>query len=251
MPSPSAALGEDARQKSIASSVSSRRRLPGPDTARPPAGPLRCERERLAVRTRPLGDDVGDDAAVVFGVDVERFARRNRQVDPVHPGVACEAHVEQVRHRLPTDGLGEVEQAAAGRSGGAASCAPAPRAALPVSHSAMSSSVVERGALAYLHLVHSVPPVLAADLRHERVALALPDGRTRVATLDPRSNPTTWAATRAHVPQRAVGRTSPSRQGRSCAAARRTSGSRPQRSPSPRRARSSGWRSTSIAWSWS
>ena len=35
-------------------------------------GPVSSQRERLAVDPRPLGDDVGDDPAVVVGVEVHR-----------------------------------------------------------------------------------------------------------------------------------------------------------------------------------
>ena len=80
---------------------------PVPDEYFAAGGPVELERERLAVGAGPLGDDVGDDATVVVGVEVDRFAGRGDKVDAVHPHVAGEADVEQVRQRLTTDRLGE------------------------------------------------------------------------------------------------------------------------------------------------
>ena len=83
---------------------------PAPARNWPPAGPPRVERERLTMRARPLGDDVGHDPAVVVGIDVDRLGRGPSQVDAVHPHVTGEADVEEVGERLPADRSREVEQ---------------------------------------------------------------------------------------------------------------------------------------------
>ena len=63
-------LGEDAEELDRVDADRARRRSLRRETS---AGrPVEIERERLAVRARPLGDDVGDDAAVVVRVEVER-----------------------------------------------------------------------------------------------------------------------------------------------------------------------------------
>ena len=140
--------------------------------------------------TGPLGDDVGDDASVVFGVDVERLARRNRHVDAVHPGVAREAHVEQVRQRLTADGLGEVEQRAAARWAGqlrAGPHCPRPRSS---SHSAMScvggqGLARSRTCTSFMPSHQYCAPISAvtgralAHLAHELAGRRLPCGRRR------------------------------------------------------------------------
>jgi hypothetical protein len=66
--------------------------------------------EGLTVGARPFGDDVGDDAAVVVGVEIERLGRCPSQVDPVHPHIAGEADVEEIGDKLAANRGGEVEQ---------------------------------------------------------------------------------------------------------------------------------------------
>ena len=86
-PAPSA-RPERIRQNSTASSVISS--PPSPCVNAPPAGPVSVERERPAVAPRPLGDDVGDDAAVVLGGQHQLATGRAGDVDAVHPRVARE-----------------------------------------------------------------------------------------------------------------------------------------------------------------
>src|SRR3954470_3601277 len=61
------------------------------------------ERVGPAVAPGPLGDDVRDDPAVVLRGQLRRDARRPGDVEPVHPHVTGEAHVEEVADRLPAD----------------------------------------------------------------------------------------------------------------------------------------------------
>jgi hypothetical protein len=72
--------------------------------------PRQVEGAGLIVSGSPLGDDVGDNATVVPGVDVELPIGGAGKVDPVHPHVPGEARVEQVADPLPPDRLGQVQQ---------------------------------------------------------------------------------------------------------------------------------------------
>ena len=87
----------------------------------------------LTVPGSPLGDDVGDNSSVVPGVDVELPIGRAGQVDPVHPHVPGEAHVEQVPDPLPPDRLGQVQQRKSGDdTGQSAACPNRPVTARPI-----------------------------------------------------------------------------------------------------------------------
>lgn len=68
------------------------------------------EAERLAVGAGPLRNDVGDEASVVSGIDVEFGTGGAGDVYPVHPDVAGEADVEQVRDRLTSLPARQIEQ---------------------------------------------------------------------------------------------------------------------------------------------
>ena len=107
MPVPVAALGQDpAELDGVHRDVLAT----APARNCPPAGPPSVEDEGLAVGARPFGDDVGDEPAVVVGIEVERLAGRPRQVDAVHPDVAGEADVEEVGDRLAPDRRRKIEQ---------------------------------------------------------------------------------------------------------------------------------------------
>lgn len=59
------------------------------------------ESERIGVRGCPFSDDVGDDASVMLGCDIEGAADGPAQVDAVHPRITGEADVVEVAKRLP------------------------------------------------------------------------------------------------------------------------------------------------------
>ena len=82
-------------------------------------GTVEHELERLAVDAGPLGDDVGDEAAVVIGAEVHRAVDGRVDVDAMGPDVAGEADVEQVLERRPTDGRTERERQVPRRGRGA------------------------------------------------------------------------------------------------------------------------------------
>ena len=179
------------------------------------------EGEGLAVRAGPLGDDVGDDAAVVIGVDVECLGRRPGQIDAVHPDVAGEADVEEVADRLPSYGCGEVEQRGAGRWAAAGGRVPAALGSTSLSHSAMSSIGAEAGPLTHLELVHAVPPELGRRSRRRSGVPSVPVGRTRGAR--PGRRPTPPRGRQAPARPRARSRWArSSRRARSCGAELRT-----------------------------
>lgn len=129
--------------------------------------------EGLVVQRRPLGHDVGDEAAVVLGREDDGPPHGAGQVDPVHPHVAGEAGVEQVADRLPAEvgaeGLAERQQReSAQRRGHAASgCERRCRGGPPQAGERVGRQV---GAGAQLGLVETVDPVRAADLGGERAA---------------------------------------------------------------------------------
>ncbi len=69
------------------------------------------ERERHVVDRRPLGDVVRHQPTVVLGVEVEPVSEGVGDVDAMHPHVAGEADVEEIRNRLLADD-GQVEHLA-------------------------------------------------------------------------------------------------------------------------------------------
>ncbi len=54
----------------------------------PTRRPDELEHECPAVSARPLGDDVGNDATIVGGAELQGPVDSMRQVDAVHPEVA-------------------------------------------------------------------------------------------------------------------------------------------------------------------
>ena len=127
---------------------------------------LEHELEGLAVEGRPLGDDVGDEPAVVLRGRVHVVAGGGADVDAVGPHVAGEADVEEVLQRCPTDGRSEGDWHVTHRRR-------RPPAALhrlgpdggELCHELLVRQV---GAFTDLQLVHAVDPVVRVDLLVER-----------------------------------------------------------------------------------
>jgi hypothetical protein len=70
-------------------------------TARPATagGARELQFERLAMPGGPVGDDVGDNLAVVIGCENVRGTGGAHDVDPVHPGISGQDDVEEVAQR--------------------------------------------------------------------------------------------------------------------------------------------------------
>ena len=82
-----------ARQKSMASRVMAGPFSPAPGAAR---GAGQGQLEVLTVTVGPLGDDIGDDHAVMIGGQTQRDPGGPGDVEAVHPRVAGQDDVDEV-----------------------------------------------------------------------------------------------------------------------------------------------------------
>jgi hypothetical protein len=79
---------------------------------------LKNEVEWLTMGASPLSDDVGNEAPVVGGGEIESAARGPCQVYPVHPHIPSESHVEEVQDGLAADWSRKIEKREVGNGAG-------------------------------------------------------------------------------------------------------------------------------------